>query len=126
MCGRWEEAARPVSSVVRESDSERDADYADLAGWKACAAVGNLSAGMEYMRRLDARSVAAGQMAVEEFREMWGTDPPEIFASQVSPRPARRLYGGECAPTDRALREKHGESAPEPSAWITERAPKGE
>lgn len=86
---------REVSSVVCESGSADDAGYADLAGWMACLAVGNQSAGMEFMRRLDARSVASGQMSREEFVQAWNADPYEILDSEANRPAARSTVGGE-------------------------------
>lgn len=105
------QAAPGVSSVVSQSDSERGADYADLTAWLSLTAVGRSSTGMEYARRLDARSVASGQMAEEEFRDLWNTDPYEILARQTNPPAPVPLYGGENASDVPPVRYETGTSA---------------
>lgn len=84
-----------VSSEFPENDSEADADFRDLAAYFAAGASVR-GAGSAYARRLDARSVRAGQMSIEQFCDVWGSvNPYEILAENANRHGAESVYGSE-------------------------------
>jgi len=101
-----------VSSEFPESDSESDADFADLKAYLSPAPPGGPSAWMESARRLDARAVAAGQMSPGEFIDAWACDPAEIHPYGDSHYSVGSLYGGEIGTRSEYGRYKSGPSAP--------------
>lgn len=100
---------RGVSSVVRE---RRSGGVADVAGWRAWAFPGPLSTGMEYARLLDARSVAAGRVALEEFKDVWRSDPYEILAQETNPPGGESVSPGENEDCEGMANPQNGEFAP--------------
>lgn len=85
-----------VSSEFPERRSEAMADYLDLASYLSLGGTGARGAGAVYARRLDARSVRAGQMSVEQFSDVWGNvDPYEILEDNANRHDGVSVYGGE-------------------------------